>query len=98
MSRSTKETLRILKEVDERERKKGTLAIGVKWDFGQVDLEEIVTVSWEGFEGKWLVEDKVTDFLCSSCLQCLGGKSLAVICRMFCEEYGHRASGVPDLM
>lgn len=31
-------------------------------------------------------------------VQCMGGKSLSVICRMFCEEYGHRASGVPDLI
>lgn len=31
-------------------------------------------------------------------VQCIGGRALSVICRMFCEEYGFRASGVPDLM
>ena len=31
-------------------------------------------------------------------LQCLGGKSLAFICRVSCEDYTHRSSGVPDLL
>lgn len=31
-------------------------------------------------------------------LQCLGGKSLALICRIICEDYTHRSSGVPDLL
>lgn len=69
---STKQTLQMLREVDDVEREKGTLAVGVRWDYPKKDLEEIV--------------------------QCMGGRSLAVLCRMFCEEYGHRASGVPDLM
>ncbi len=68
----TKVALEMLREVDERERERGTLAIGVRWDFEREDLVEIV--------------------------KSMGGKSLAVICRMFCEEYGQRASGVPDLM
>lgn len=69
---STKQTLQMLREVDDAEREKGTLAVGVRWDYPKKDLEEIV--------------------------QCMGGRSLAVLCRMFCEEYGHRSSGVPDLM
>ncbi|KAG8916910.1 hypothetical protein FRC02_003470 [Tulasnella sp. 418] len=28
----------------------------------------------------------------------LGGKTLGVICKLLCEEYGKRASGVPDLI
>jgi Fanconi-associated nuclease 1 len=68
----TSECLQMLAEADDRERPKGTLAVGVSWDFSKTDLQEIV--------------------------QCLGGKALSILCRMFCEEYGHRASGVPDLM
>ncbi len=47
LDRMTKkgETLKMLREVDERERERGTLAIGVKWAYERVDLEEIVQVS-----------------------------------------------------
>ncbi|CDZ97246.1 Uncharacterized conserved protein [Phaffia rhodozyma] len=31
-------------------------------------------------------------------VDCLGGLSLSIVCRMLCEEYGHRTSGVPDLL
>lgn len=30
--------------------------------------------------------------------QCLGGESLSLICRVICEDYEHRSSGVPDLL
>ncbi|KAL0946548.1 hypothetical protein HGRIS_012753 [Hohenbuehelia grisea] len=30
--------------------------------------------------------------------ECLGGETLAVICRLFCESYNERSSGVPDLV
>lgn len=30
-------------------------------------------------------------------MQCLGGKSLSRICRLFCEDYKGRSSGGPDL-
>jgi len=30
--------------------------------------------------------------------ECLGGPALAVICRILCEDYGGRTSGVPDLL
>ncbi len=85
------EALRMLQETDERERERGTLAIGVRWDFEKEDLEEIVQVGRKN--GR--VELELSRH-CS--IQCLGGRALSVICRMFCEEYGHRASGVPDLM
>ncbi|KIJ44385.1 hypothetical protein M422DRAFT_100968, partial [Sphaerobolus stellatus SS14] len=29
---------------------------------------------------------------------CLRGNTLAVICQMICEDYGHWRSGVPDLL
>ena len=29
--------------------------------------------------------------------QCLGTPALVTICRMLCEEYGHRTGGLPDL-
>ncbi|RXK39730.1 hypothetical protein M231_02923 [Tremella mesenterica] len=31
-------------------------------------------------------------------LECLGGAAMTTICRMLCEEYRHRVSGVPDLI
>jgi hypothetical protein len=34
----------MLREADGRERDRGTLGIGVRWDFGREDLEEIVQV------------------------------------------------------
>ncbi|KAK9452232.1 uncharacterized protein V1518DRAFT_410687 [Limtongia smithiae] len=30
-------------------------------------------------------------------VECMGGNSLSPICRMFCEDYQHRSSGMPDL-
>ena len=30
--------------------------------------------------------------------QCLGGRGLATICQLMCEDYGSRTSGVPDLI
>ncbi|KAF5386729.1 hypothetical protein D9615_001528 [Tricholomella constricta] len=31
-------------------------------------------------------------------VECLGGGSLSIICRLFCEDYAGRSSGVPDLI
>ncbi|KAF8077614.1 VRR-NUC domain-containing protein [Lyophyllum atratum] len=31
-------------------------------------------------------------------VECLGGESLSIICRLFCEDYAGRSSGVPDLI
>ncbi|KAG6864216.1 hypothetical protein C0991_011474, partial [Blastosporella zonata] len=31
-------------------------------------------------------------------VECLGGEPLAIICRLFCEDYRGRRSGVPDLI
>ncbi|KAJ7772094.1 VRR-NUC domain-containing protein [Mycena maculata] len=31
-------------------------------------------------------------------VECLGGDVLSAICRLFCEDYGGRSSGVPDLI
>lgn len=68
----TSEALEMLRETDARERARGTWAVGLSWDFGSRELEEIT--------------------------ECLGGRALAIICRMLSEEYRHRASGVPDLI
>ncbi|KAK9237950.1 VRR-NUC domain-containing protein [Lipomyces kononenkoae] len=29
--------------------------------------------------------------------ECIGGHALSAICKILCEEYGHRSSGMPDL-
>ncbi|KAF8310540.1 hypothetical protein DL93DRAFT_1584990 [Clavulina sp. PMI_390] len=31
-------------------------------------------------------------------IECFDGKALALICKVICEDYTHRASGVPDLL
>jgi fanconi-associated nuclease 1 len=51
LNRMTKkgETLKMLREVDERERERGTMAIGVRWGYERGDLEEIVQVSAAAF-------------------------------------------------
>lgn len=40
---STENALAMLKETDTRERARGTWAVGLSWDFGAIELEEILT-------------------------------------------------------
>lgn len=87
---NTAAAIKMLREIDEVERERGTLAIGVNWAYGRQDLEEIITVSISSM--------RYLTTLLMIFPQCMGGQSLSILCRMFCEEYGHRASGVPDLM
>ncbi|CAK5281849.1 unnamed protein product [Mycena citricolor] len=47
-----------------------------------------VGVGWEMCSREDLVE----------IVECLGGEVLALICKLFCEDYGGRSSGVPDLI
>ncbi|KAJ6593456.1 VRR-NUC domain-containing protein [Mycena capillaripes] len=47
-----------------------------------------VGVSWEMCGRDDLIE----------IVECLGGNALSSICRLFCEDYGERSSGVPDLI
>jgi hypothetical protein len=42
---STTKAIRLLRETDEVERERGTLAIGVDWTYERADLEEIIKVS-----------------------------------------------------
>lgn len=63
----------ILVAVDEKERPRKTVCIGLRWDmFSTDDMCDIV--------------------------DCLGGKALSVMCRILCEDYAGRTSGVPDLL
>lgn len=63
----------LLETVDDRERPRKTVCIGLRWDmFSKEDLCEVV--------------------------DCLGGRALAVMCRILCEDYAGRTSGVPDLL
>ncbi|KDQ19745.1 hypothetical protein BOTBODRAFT_125157 [Botryobasidium botryosum FD-172 SS1] len=48
----------------------------------------VVGVNWDMFPREDLLE----------IVDCIGGEPLSVICRLLCEEYGHRRSGVPDLL
>ncbi|THH16142.1 hypothetical protein EW146_g4437 [Bondarzewia mesenterica] len=47
-----------------------------------------VGVQWDIFERQDLIE----------IIDCFEGRSLAIICRLFCEEYARRCSGLPDLL
>lgn len=42
---STAKAIKMLREIDQVERERGTLAIGVNWTYERADLEEIITVS-----------------------------------------------------
>jgi Fanconi-associated nuclease 1 len=41
---TTKGALEMLRETDDRERDKATWAVGIRWDYGREDLEDIVEV------------------------------------------------------
>lgn len=41
---NTSAAIKMLREIDEVERERGTLAIGVNWAYERQDLEEIITV------------------------------------------------------
>lgn len=46
-----------------------------------------VGVSWDLYSKEDLLE----------IVECLGAHAVAVICRMFAEEFNHRTGGIPDL-
>ncbi|KXN91395.1 hypothetical protein AN958_00657 [Leucoagaricus sp. SymC.cos] len=47
-----------------------------------------IGLRWDVCEQKQLLE----------IIQCLGAQTLAMICKLFCEDYAGRSSGVPDLI
>jgi Fanconi-associated nuclease 1 len=77
----------ILAEVEERERPKTTKVVGVRWTFTSEELQEFVDVRMSCLH-----------LLSSSPRQCIGGRALSVICRVYAEDYEHRVGGVPDLL
>ncbi|KIJ49859.1 hypothetical protein M422DRAFT_130656, partial [Sphaerobolus stellatus SS14] len=80
----------LLEEVLDREGPKQIQCIGVDWVFDPNDLLDIVKVSL-----------MINSSMCHGILTpswCLRGNTLAVICQMICEDYGHWRSGVPDLL
>ena len=82
----------ILEGHDDQQREKQTMCTGVRWDIcDKADLVEIVEVCCDTFLNHSLT---AADIL----VKCLGGYSLSLICRLFCEDYGGRSSGVPDLV
>jgi fanconi-associated nuclease 1 len=79
----------IVERVDAEHREKGTWCVGVRWDlFERQDLMEIVQVG---------VQISVRTYFSHIVTQCFDGKALAAICRLLCEDYAARGSGVPDL-
>lgn len=71
---------------------RGTWCVGVRWDlFQKEDLLQIVKVGRVYFIG-------TLRLIAGHVGQCLGGEALAVICRLLCEDYAARTSGVPDLI
>ena len=78
----------ILQRHDEEYRERETLCVGLRWELCErADLVDIVKVCIL----LRLVQIRL------SCVQCLGGKSLSTICKLFCEDYKGRRSGGPDL-
>jgi Fanconi-associated nuclease 1 len=79
----------ILEAYDDLHREQKTCCIGVSWRLcGRDELVEIVEVLRLQFL-------RTMELIPS---QCLGGQALASICRLFCEDYAGRSSGVPDLI
>ena len=80
----------IVAEVDDRERPTRTFGVGAKWDtFTKEDVIEAAKV--------WL-SPPLSHRVSSIPPKCIGGPALSVICRVLCEDYSHRSSGVPDLL
>lgn len=78
----------IIESVDDKHRERGTWCLGVRWDlFPKQDLLEIAEVR-SGFEHR---------LTCLMFMQCFRGEALACLCRVLCEDYAQRGSGVPDL-
>ncbi len=62
----------LIRKVDNEQRTKETVCIGLNWEYDATDLLESA--------------------------QCMKGQALATVCRVLCEEYGQRCSGMPDLL
>ena len=79
---------KIIQSVDDEHRERGTWCLGVRWElFPKEDLLEIAEVSAGSEEFlMWL-----------TFRQCFKGEALACLCRVLCEDYAQRGSGVPDL-
>lgn len=83
---------RIVLDRDEQHREPKTMCIGVHWDLlPQSSLVDIANVS----ETTLL---RLLSWLTVHFCQCMGGPTLAVLSRLFCEDYGGRRSGLPDLL
>lgn len=81
----------ILIKHDNMYRPHNTWCTGVRWDIcSQNDLVEIVLVM--------LCYPSIFLNLIRRVWQCLGTEPLVGICKLFCEDYGGRCSGVPDLI
>ena len=73
---------------------KDVWCVGVRWDlFGKEDLLAIVRVSvpFLYLHEQWCLAHVFA-------LQCIDPKALSAICRVMCEDYSSRTSGVPDLI
>jgi Fanconi-associated nuclease 1 len=78
----------IIEIVDNNHRERGTWCLGVRWDlFPRDDLLEITEVC----------VDSERLSRCMTFVQCFSGDALACLCRVLCEDYAQRGSGVPDL-
>lgn len=102
------EAVELIREADERERPHKTWAVGCRWEaYEREDLLEIAEVSLLNY---CFAVFSLSLSLCLSIAfsdgvailtvlarQCMGGKALAVICQMFCEEWDNCTGGMPDL-
>lgn len=82
----------ILKGNDRAQRPKKPCCAGVNWDVCRsvylVEIIEVRPVENSRCLILWTVRGK----------QCLGGRSLSIICTLLLEEYGARSARIPDLV
>ncbi len=79
---------KIIQKVDDEHRERETWCLGVRWDlFPKEDVLEIAEVR----------ADSEAFFKWMTFVQCFKGEALACLCRVLCEDYAQRGSGVPDL-
>ncbi|KAG5459748.1 MAG: hypothetical protein BJ554DRAFT_8298 [Olpidium bornovanus] len=90
----------LIRRVDEREREKGTLCVGVTWKYGREDLIDIAEVGRAPLLGArrcGLAARKHSVFTIVYVPKGIGGPALAKICGLFARTYWAYSSGVPDL-
>ena len=91
--------LELITGVDERERLRETVCIGVNWKYTTEELSQLAEVNTTiKQKRKPLVTIFISIFYLSITFKkCIGAIALSSLCRLLAEEFGQRRGGMPDL-